>query len=187
MRHGSKLRRGSGGRRPLLAILPILVLVAFTATGCTKMTGGGWIESKVPGQKATFGFSVKCTNTTDAVTRLPAAVLHDGQFEFTDKPAGVNVHGDVGPLPQQTFPGQTCKQLAQEENLLGTGLFAGTFRTQSDSVPMNQGEFVVEIVDGGTPGSLNGDSLCVDLVGDGEGGLLYGNCGEVQGGNIKVE
>jgi hypothetical protein len=185
MRHGSKLRRGSGGRRPLLAIIPILVLVAFTTGGCTKMTGGGWIPSLMPTQKATFGFSAKCKDTT--IAGVPAALLYEGQFQFTDKAMDVSVHGDVEPTVFATVVGSTCRQVGTETNPFGAvGQFEGRFRTQ-DSTVVNRGDFLVQVADSGKSSTLDGDELCVDLFGDGVGGLVYKNCNFVQGGNIKVE
>jgi hypothetical protein len=185
MRYGILRRRGRTPR-PLLGLIPAIILVAFTASGCTKMIGGGWIPSVDPAEKATFGFVAKCDTVT--MGGLPAAVLHEGQFEFKDPALDVNVHGDVEPAPLQTFPGMTCKQLAESEpNLLGTGAFVGRFQTQN-TAPMTQGEFFVQVFDGGKPGTIDGDEICVDLAGDGAGGLVYPqHCGEVQGGNIRIE
>jgi hypothetical protein len=169
----------------LVRCVPLLVAVTFVLTGCTKMTGGGWIPSTVPGERATFGFTARCVTTT--ISGLPAAVLHDGEFEFEDHGAGVSIHGEVEPSPLQTFPGMTCKQLAESDpNLLKTGGFEGTYRTQGME-PSHDGTFVVVVHDGGRPGTIAGDRICVDLVGA-TAAFTYTNCdAEVQGGNIRVE
>ena len=149
------------------------------------MTGGGWIPSLMPTQKATFGFSAKCKDTT--MSGLPAAVFYEGQFQFTDNALDVDVHGDVEPFEFATVVGSTCKQVGTEINPFGrVGQFAGRFRTQ-DSAVVKQGEFLVKVADSGNPRTIDGDEIDVELVGDGVGELYYHNVGVVQGGNIKVE
>ena len=186
MRHEGIRRRRWNGRRRVLGVIPVLFLVVLMTTGCTKLTGGGWIPAVVPTQKATFGFTAKCKTVT--MSGLPAAVLFEGQFEYTDPSVEVNVHGDVQPFEFQTVVGMTCKQLAASEpDVLGLGQFAGTFRTQSATGLSSQGEVLVQVADGGKPHTIDGDALSVELVGDGVGGLLYHHEGVVQGGNIRVE
>lgn len=172
------------GRRPLLGLIPLLVIFVFTATGCTKMTGGGWIPSLAPGEKATFGFTAKCKTAT--INGLPAAVLHEGQFEYTDHGVDISVHGAVLPREFQTVFGMTCKELANADpNVLKIGGFEGKFWTQPKVGPLEEGEFSVVVFDGGKPGQtvIDGDQICVDLFGP----VTYFNCGDVQGGNIRVE
>lgn len=183
------LRLARGFRRLRVAgLVAVGIGVTVMLTGCAKLTGGGWIPSLVPGQKATFSFSAKCQNTT--VDGVPVARLYEGQFEFDDHAFSplVRVHGDVQPDAFGTVPGQTCSQVSKETALIDLSGFAGTYRTQPDIVPSLQGEFAVAVFDGGEPATINGDTICVDLVGP---GLVpvgeYFNCGVVQGGNIQVQ
>jgi hypothetical protein len=171
-------------RLRLLAVLPLVIASTLVLTGCEKLTGGGWIPSLMPGEKATFGFSAKCRDGTTALG-LPVALLYEGQFEFDDhsaNPQVVRVHGNVEPLDFANVVGQTCQDVANEPDVLMTGVFGGTYRTQPKVGPSNTGEFLVEVIDGGEGGTINGDFFCVDLV----GGVTYTNCGDVQGGNIQV-
>lgn len=181
------MTRGQPGgcdRRRSSVVVPFLTLIAFAvlASGCTKMTGGGWIQSSSleDGERATFGFTARCRTVT--ALGAPAALLHDGQFEFHDQGVGVDVHGDVVPNEFRTVPGMTCKQLAANDpNLLHIGGFEGTYRTQSgvDSPPA--GEFAVVVADGAETDTA--DEICVSLAGL----IIYDHCGVVEGGNIKVE
>lgn len=164
------------------AFMLVLVAFAFVVTGCEKLTGGGWIPSLMPGEKATFGFSAKCRDGTDELGN-PVAQLFEGQFEFDDhaaNPLVVRVHGDVEPQAFLNAPGQTCQDVASEP--LPVGRFGGTYRTQPKVGPSNTGEFLVTVIDGGEGGTINGDFICVELV----GGVTYNNCNDVQGGNIQV-
>ena len=180
-----------------IGLIPLFMIVALVASGCTKMTGGGWIRSLSPdeGEKATFGFTAQCKNTTTTVgvISVPTAVLHGGQFQFEDHGLGVSVHGTVERLPLQEFPFMTCKDLRSEPNLLGTGVFGGTYETQPEMTPAHHGEFVVQVFDAGKPphvdpvsGTVVADSICIDLAGVSVV-FTYANCGDVEGGSIKVE
>lgn len=182
------------GRLRRFGLVPLVLALAFAATGCTKMTGGGWIPSfsLVTGEKATFGFTAKCKTTT--VLGIPTAVLHEGQLQFHDHGLGVDVHGTVQPFEFASVAGMTCKQLAASDpNLLGLGQFAGTYRTQPGMTPAHHGEFVVGVSDAGKPpgidpisGEVRADGLCIDLFGL-SAVFAYANCGELQGGEIKIE
>jgi hypothetical protein len=185
----------SGGRA--IGLIPLLMIVALMASGCTKMTGGGWIRSLSldEGEKATFGLTALCKNTTTTVAGIsvPTAVLHGGQFQFEDHALGVSVHGTVERLPLQEFPSMTCKDLRAEPNLLGTGIFGGTYQTQPGMTPAHTGEFVVQVFDGGKPphvdpisGTVLADSICIELAGV-SAVFSYDNCGDLEGGSIKVE
>lgn len=167
---------GRSGRLRLLAVIPVLVTFAFVAAGCDKLKGGGWIPSLMPGQKATFGFSARCKNTT--VDSVPSVRIYEGQFEFDDhaaNPLVVRVHGDVEPV---TLEGR-CEDFPDD---VPASTFIGEYRTQPKVGPSSQGLFQVDVVDGGEPG-IDGDSTCVTLFGD----VAYTNCGDVQGGNIQVQ
>ena len=191
LRHRPSERRG-------LALIPLVLMLALVASGCTKITGGGWIQSLalLQDEKATFGFTAQCKNTTTTVggISVPTAVLHDGQFEFEDHGLNVSVHGDVETLPLQEFPLTTCKDLRNEPNLLGTGAFAGTYRTQPGMTPAHEGEFLVQVIDAGKlppqidplTGTVVADHICIDLTGVTEV-FFYNNCGDLEGGSIKVE
>src|SRR5438445_6687187 len=182
---GSRLAGGSRRRRRLL-IIPVVIAAVFVVSGCDKLTGGGWIQSMdlVLGDKATFAFSARCRTTW--LDGVPTASFYDGQFEFDDHAANplVRVHGNVNPFEFGGVAGQTCKQFTKTELsfLLESG-FGGTYRTQPQVVPSLQGDFVVGVTDGGNPSSLDGDFICVLLA----GGVVYDNCGDVQGGNITIQ
>jgi hypothetical protein len=174
-------------RLRLLAVLPLVIVSTLVLTGCEKLTGGGWIPSLAPGEKATFGFSARCRDSTDALG-LPVALLYEGQFEFDDhaaNPQVVRVHGDIEPPVFANVPG-TCQDVANELDVMMTGIFSGTYRTQPKMGPSSEGEFGVQVFDNGQGATIDDDVLCVDLVGFAVGGLAYHNCGDVEGGNIQV-
>lgn len=180
----SLLRRGR--KRGLLGIIPLLIGLAFVASGCDKLTGGGWIPSVVPGQKAYFSFVAHCQNTT--IDGVPAAEFYDGQFEYSDQAFNplLRIHGDVQPLSGLfgTVPGMTCAQFKKTDiEQVFTDGFLGTYRTQGTTGPISEGDFAVGVTDGGQPNSIDGDTLCVQLV----GAFEYLHCGEVQGGNIQID
>jgi hypothetical protein len=162
------------------------IVVTVMLTGCASLKGGGWIPSLSLGQKATFGFSAKCQDTT--IEGVPVARLYEGQFEFDDHSFSplVRVHGDVEPDVFGTVPEETCSQVSKETALMNLSGFRGTYQTQPDVVPSLQGEFAVAVFDGGEPATINGDMICVDLVGPGLPVAGYTNCGVVQGGNIQI-
>lgn len=175
-------------RLRLLAVLPLVIASTLVLTGCEKLTGGGWIASLTPGEKATFGFSARCKDSTDALG-VPVALLYEGQFEFDDhagNPQVVRVHGDIEPQGFANVPGSTCQDVANEPDVLMTGIFAGTYRTQPKMGPSSEGEFAVQVFDNGEGATIDDDFLCVHLVGFAIGGLVYDNCGDVEGGNIQV-
>lgn len=180
-----------------IGLIPLVLILALVASGCTKITGGGWIQSFSPieGENATFGFTALCKNTTTTVggISVPTAVLHGGQFEFEDHGLDVSVHGTVETLPLQEFPSTTCKDLRSVPNLLGAGAFGGTYRTQPGMTPSHQGEFFVQVLDAGKPpqvdpitGMVLADNICIDLAGVSVP-FAYHNCGDLEGGSLKVE
>jgi hypothetical protein len=181
----SVLTHRSRSRR-LFAVVPLVVAVAFVASGCDRLTGGGWIDSAMPlsGGKASFSFTAHCSNTT--IDGIPAAEFYDGQFEFTDTAfdPGLRIHGDIQPFGG-VEPGTTCSQFKKADlDLLGASGFQGVYRTQSKSGPVRQGNFVVTVADGGEPSTITGDDICISL----DGAFIYPtHCGIVQGGNIQVD
>jgi hypothetical protein len=166
-----------------VGVIP-LVALAMLASGCDKLTGGGWIQSEslVLGQKASFSFVAHCRNAT--VDGMPAAEFYDGEFEFSDQSFDplVKIHGDVEPWVFGTEPGVTCSQFKKTDlNLFPASGFQGTYRIQV--APGGQGDFVVSVADAGEPASITGDTICVSLA----GAVTYDNCGIVEGGNIQVQ
>jgi hypothetical protein len=164
----------------------VAVASSLIATGCDRLTGGGWIESAavLSDGKATFSFTAKCRNTT--VDGVPVAEMYDGQFQFDDRafdPA-LKIHGDVEPTVFGQVVGQTCREAASELHVVRQQLsgFEGTYRTQPPVVPSRDGAFAVVVFDGGEGQALDGDEICVQLV----GGFTYTNCGLVQQGEIQV-
>jgi hypothetical protein len=155
------------------------ILLAGLASGCDKVTGGGWIVSfGNPLEKATFGFSAKCRNRT--VNSTPVAVLYEGQLEYQHKGADIRIHGDVEPNQFVQFEGMTCQQIKdQPPSIAGVGMFNGIYRAQTGG---GQGDFGVQVFDSGEPG-VNGDTFCIMLT----GAIEHANCGSVQGGNIQFE
>jgi hypothetical protein len=143
------------------------------SAGCDKVTGGGWITSSAdPLEKATFGFTAKCRNTT--VNSTPTAVLYDGELEYHDSAADVRIHGDVEP---EEVLGMTCGQI-HEMGIFPIATFVGTYRSQRGG---EAGDFEVTVTDNGEPGR-NGDMFEIELTGD----ITHTNFGPVQGGNIQV-
>jgi hypothetical protein len=168
-----------------VTVAAVLLLAGF-ATGCDKVTGGGWIVSSAdPTEKATFGFTAKCETRT--INSTPTAVLYDGQLEYEDQAADVRIHGDVEPsdIPGFQFVGMTCQQLRDIQPFpLGAATFEGKYRSQPSG---GEGTFMVIVLDGGEPG-VGSDALCITLT----GAITYANCGAVaegtvlEGGNIEV-
>jgi hypothetical protein len=187
------LRRWGHGRHlaraRVIGAAAVLVACSIVATGCDSMTGGGWIPSLAPGQKARFGFTARCKNTK--VDGMPVAVFYDGQFDFDDRAFNplARVHGTVEPFEFASVAGQTCQQVASEFDVAGVhpalSQFGGTYRTKPAVGPSEQGDFAVTVTDEGEGQALGllRDNLCVDLA----GALTYFNCGPVEGGDVQVQ
>jgi hypothetical protein len=153
------------------------ILLAGLASGCDKVTGGGWIASfPNPLEKATFGFTAKCKNRT--VNSTPTAVFYDGQLEYQDHGADIHIHGDVEPNEMLQVSDATCSEF-RDFPIPALTMFEGRYRSQPDG---GQGDFVVTVADNGEPGSLNGDMFMIVLTGTEE----HTNSGPIQGGNIQV-
>jgi hypothetical protein len=154
------------------------LLLAVLAAGCHKVTGGGWVMSSAnPLEKATFGFTAKCRDTT--VDSTPVAVAYDGQLEYHDPSVGIRIHGDVEPQEFIEAFGLTCKEVGELLVLQPSTTFEGTYRSQPGG---EQGHFVVVVTDNGQPGR-NGDMFCITLTGE----IAHENCKPVQGGNIQIQ
>ena len=182
----SLLTRGPKQRRTL-AVIPLALALALVASGCDKLTGGGWIQSAtlVVGQKASFSFIAHCKTSTTA--GVPTANFYDGEFEFSDQSFNplLRIHGDINPAPVfGELPGVSCAEFKKTDldPIMASG-FEGVYRTQPSVTPAMQGSFVVTVFDGGEPATIAGDTICISL----DGAFTYANCGVVQGGNIQVE
>ena len=153
------------------------MLLAGLASGCDKVTGGGWLASSADPleEKATFGFTAKCKNTTVAST--PVAVFYEGQLEYRDDGADIHIHGDVEPNEFADMSGATCRQA--HNPFFAATMFEGRYRSQPDGA---QGDFEVTVTDNGEPGSLNGDMFSIILT----GAIEHVNSGPIQGGNIQI-
>jgi len=147
----------------------VILCVLLTASGCDTATGGGWIAGIVDA-RATFGFTVRCTDTR--VRGTPVATLSDGQLDWHD--GFVSFHGVV--MPQQV-PDTTCDEFAFN---LPTIHFAGTYTPHNSS---GSGFFNATVFDGGEPGALT-DTINIELTGGDFTG--YANGGELQDGNVQV-
>jgi hypothetical protein len=163
-------------------VAAVLLLAGF-ATGCDKVTGGGWITSSAnPLEKATFGFTARCKTTR--VDSTPTAVLYDGQLEYHDQGSETRIHGDVEPHEFAQLPNATCKEVEEMLDVLfPVATFEGTYRTHADG---RRGDFEVEVTDRGEPAALNGDMFCIELF-DLSDNVAHANCGLVQGGNIQIQ
>jgi hypothetical protein len=160
-----------------LRLIAFLGAMTLVASGCHRMTGGGWIESAVPGSKAQFGFQVRCIETENEDGTTTAA-FSAGQIQYVDAAAGVRLHGTAEPHASVTGPDVTC----EEESSTFEGAFEilGTYRPQPKGAP---GDFLVEITDGGEPGRGD-DTFSIELTGGTYDG--YTNSGTLGGGNIQV-
>jgi hypothetical protein len=166
-----------------VTVAAVLLLAGFAA-GCDKVTGGGWITSSAnPLEKATFGFTARCKNTS--VDSTPVAVFYDGQLDYHDRGAGIRIHGDVEPDEFVQVSDATCKELEDFLDVIvpAVAVFEGTYRTHPDG---RRGDFEVEVTDNGEPAALNGDMFCIELF-DLSDNVTHANCGLVQGGNIQIQ
>jgi hypothetical protein len=175
----------------LLAIVGVGLLVA----GCEQATGGGFISSPppLPGEeeedKATFGFTTNCKNTT--LENGDAAAQIKGQFQYYDREADVRFHAFLPPItlsdgfvpPDVTDACVFLDELAEQE--FGEDSFVLLYRVQGGPKDEREEEGLVRVrvVDAGEPG-INGDTVTIQvLTGPYEG---YTRTGVIEGGNIQV-
>jgi hypothetical protein len=152
--------------------------LAVLTTSCESFTGGGWIYSKA-GQnaKATFGFTVTCTD--DGVGGSSV----EGTMEYQDH--GWTVGGGTLRLHgvlDQTHANATCEQLdALETIFLKTNnLYSGTYVTQPPKAGAG-GNFLFQVTDNGASGDTLGIVATSGLYSG------YSNSGVLQGGNITLQ
>jgi hypothetical protein len=150
----------------------VVLMLALLDTACYKATGGGWIPGFLPGDRANFGFSARCKDTSHNGT--PAALLYDGQLEWQD--GSVRLHGRIESVE---FPAITCDDL-RETGLPREMLMGGTYESQDGGEP---GTFSLYVLDNGQPHDLNSDFIALSAEGS---EFEYVHSGEVQGGNIQV-
>lgn len=161
-----------------------IAAVLLATTGCTDISGGGWIFSKAgPQAKANFGLTLTCTDDG-----MGGAVI-TGTVEYQDKGwivlgadgknRSLSLHGTVDATPSDV----TCEQLDNlEQFLFHTGnVYAGTYVTQPASVGAG-GNFLIQAVDNGPAGPDKTDALGIIVLTGAYGG--YTNSGVLQGGNI---
>jgi hypothetical protein len=172
----------------LLAIVGVGLLVA----GCEQATGGGFISSPppLPGEeeedKATFGFTTNCKNTT--LENGDAAAQLKGQFQYYDREADVRFHAFLNPITEIAPPGETdaCAFFDEVAELFfGADSFLLQYRVQGpkEEEELEEGLVRIHVVDAGEPG-INGDEITIQvLTGPYEG---YTRTGVIEGGNIQV-
>jgi hypothetical protein len=162
----------------------VLVALTFVVLAGCQATGGGYIPSTIEGEKATFAFNGKCTNTTmtDEFGNVIAEVK--GQLQYNDRAADVKFHADL--VDSFIIPGSSdpCEDAA---DLGGDSAdFTGFYRVSGGP---KEAEGVVDLFvrDGGEPG-INGDHVAIFLSAFQPGGTYdgYTNSGFVQGGNVQV-
>jgi hypothetical protein len=174
----SERRRGPVMRgRSALRLVAFFGAIMLVASGCHRMTGGGWIESAVPGKKAHFGFQVRCIETENEDGTTTAA-FHVGQLQYVDAAAGVRLHGDAEVNAVVTGPDVTCEDPGVPFD--GSFEILGTYRPQPRGAT---GDFLVVITDAGEPGR-NDDTFSIELTGGTYDG--YTNSGTLGGGNIQI-
>ena len=76
--------------RLALALFLVFIL-ATTALGCSKVTGGGWFPEGDSGEKIVFSFNVRSLETYEKWTDL------EGNIHINDLRNNVRVHGKSSP------------------------------------------------------------------------------------------
>jgi len=160
---------------PALAVLSIFALVL---TGCEDFSGGGWIPAlRDPSARATFGFSLHCSNTE-------GGVAFTGSFEFHDhsvtvpRPNGQQAKLAIHGLLPSAVPGTSCEAL---DAVFGAGVFLGTYTPQPPNLGPG-GSFILQVQDNGKKGPSKEDVINVLLIGGVFDG--YSNIGTLGGGQI---
>jgi hypothetical protein len=119
---------------------------AIFLVGCSgEYSGGGVMDSAsgIPGEKATFGFTVYASNdgvSCDEITTV------NGQFQFVDKSAGVTFHAQV-----HSFAGGYA-----DDDFNVAPLFLGDYYVKGKKGPDNKTDnFFVTVLDGPYAGYVN--------------------------------
>jgi hypothetical protein len=156
-----------------IRILTLLAVATLILSAC-NVHGGGWIDSSTGSGKATFGFTVNCTQID------PHNLVLKGHVQYNDQPAGIQFHGEI----EQPYTVSSREISCDDDFLVSPVTFIGTYTMQ----PSGQtGGFTWTVRDFGEPGPSAGDLLRVALY---EGPAyatpaFYENGGGIQGGNIQ--
>jgi hypothetical protein len=154
--------------------LILVTILAVLLAGCNAY-GGGWLESSGGEGKATFGFTINCTQI-DAHN-----ILLSGQVQYTDHPAEIKFHGEI----EQPFTRSDSEISCDDPFVVNPPTFIGTYRMQPSG---ETGGFTWSATDYGEPGPSEGDRIVVRLY-DGpafQSPPFYTHGGVIGGGNIQV-
>jgi hypothetical protein len=172
----------------VIGLIMILGFVAMSAASCKKAAGGGWtdvslfwdgenwVSSDEPSGKATFGFIAKCED-------VDGELLLKVQLQYHDHYNKIKFHGE-GQI-QGTLNGfYSCADLDTigDNQFFGYGIYTPQPKRQFEETEV--GTFLLHVVDGGEPGTSEGDRFEITLDGGPFAG--YSNSGFLQGGNIQV-
>ena len=149
----------------------VLCALALALLGCTatKGTGGGWIPSTVPGEKATFGFEGHCDPRG---LQPPLGCTPRGTGHYDDKAANVQMQlVQLGPTFGITCQGTTVEYRSTERMRPGSGT-ATVSVCDNDTLPA--GPDVARLA----------DKFSITVISGPYTG--YTNTGFVLGGNIKI-
>lgn len=164
-----------------------LMLGAFAVSslfiaGCRDSNGGGFIE-KADGEKATFGFQLKCDTDESGAAKVT------GKIQFNDHGAKVNLHGVPDAVPMNSCTDAVVdSSLGIDSPSLGIDLRAGQYSGTYAPHPAKLGQggrFSVVVNDSGASGKDKNDSFSIKLSGGVYDG--YQVSGFLKGGNIKVK
>lgn len=153
----------------------LITIMAVILVACSAH-GGGWIISSVGEGKATFGFTINCTQI-DAHN-----IVLSGKFQFNDHPAGINIHGDI----VQPYTVTSTEISCDEPFVVGNPTFIGSFTMMPSG---ETGKFTFTTSDYGEPGPDAGDYITIRLY-DGPAYTVppfYAHGGVVGGGNIQIK
>ena len=170
----------------------VLLLIGATLaiSGCHKIAGGGWFGG-LYGGIATFGFQGQCVRQDLGGGEMNWS--YEGQFQFSDRSAGVRFHGDIEPFIASSAQNTTCAEDAEASgDPLNEALFVGQCVSQPGGAT---GSFSVYVIDNGTPDVPDDDYIEVNTpsilsifnpnakacTAD---GLAYSNAGTLGGGNF---
>lgn len=155
----------------------VLCVLALVVLGCTatKGTGGGWMSSTVPGEKATFGFQAHCDPRDQTATGC--TVRASGFYE--DKAANVKMQlvameaaeAPAGPAIGANCQISTVQYRSTERSRPGPGSASVTV-CDDDTLPAGPKEARVP------------DIFSIVVTSGPYAG--YTNAGPVLGGNIKI-